>query len=296
LNSSSVDFAASGALVSVYIPTKNRKGLLALAVRSVLAQTWRNVEVLVVDDGSTDSTADLMRELCATDSRVRFFQNDSSRGACAARNQAIRESRGQFVTGLDDDDEFLPHHIQGLVGYWHLLESLKVDASCIFVPNLQRNGATLTAAFKRGGVSAVDLFQANHVGNQVFAPRERYFEAGLFDECMPAWQDLEFFFRMLEKFGPAKMLDVPSYVFDCSPRTDRISNQQRARIFQACNRMYSKHGHGDPRILQQLLLQVYSPYYGFGVGVKDLWQFMKVGFWPRGWIQMVAYFWGSKVR
>ena len=93
---------AASPRVSVIVPTYNRAGLLARALQSVLAQSWTDFEVLVVDNGSTDETPSIASTF--TDARIRWLRVET-RGASAARNAAISEARGVWVAFLDDDDE-----------------------------------------------------------------------------------------------------------------------------------------------------------------------------------------------
>src|SRR3954466_15167188 len=95
-------------LVSVYIPTRNRRALVERAIKAVLEQDYRELEVIVVDDASTDDTPAFLKAAAAADSRLTFFANDRPSGAPAARNRAIAAAKGAFVTGLDDDDYFEP--------------------------------------------------------------------------------------------------------------------------------------------------------------------------------------------
>lgn len=99
-------------LVSVVVPTHDRAGIVGRAVQSALAQTVEDLEVLVVDDGSTDGTPSVLAELAACDTRVRPIRLDRPRGAPAARNRGIDEAVGRFVAFLDDDDEWLPHKLE----------------------------------------------------------------------------------------------------------------------------------------------------------------------------------------
>jgi GT2 family glycosyltransferase len=87
-------------LVSVVIPTYNRANLLARAIESALRQTYPRVEVLVIDDGSSDSTASLVKQY---DTRVRYFYQSNS-GVATARNAGITQARGEFIAFLDSDD------------------------------------------------------------------------------------------------------------------------------------------------------------------------------------------------
>ncbi len=92
--------------VSVVIPTYNQEKFLAEAIASVRAQAWPDLEVIVVDDGSTDGTADLLLRLEA-EGGLRWFRQENA-GAAAARNRGIREARKEWVAFLDADDFWLP--------------------------------------------------------------------------------------------------------------------------------------------------------------------------------------------
>jgi glycosyltransferase involved in cell wall biosynthesis len=98
----------SGELVSVVIPAYNRAAVIGRALGSALRQTHTNLEIIVVDDGSTDATASVIEDLY--DPRVRYLRQ-ANQGAPAARNRGIREASGEFVAFLDSDDEWHPEKI-----------------------------------------------------------------------------------------------------------------------------------------------------------------------------------------
>src|SRR6266516_2486605 len=87
-------------LVSVVIPTFNRAAIVTRAIESALSQTYGNIEVIVVDDGSADDTRDIV---ASYGERVRYFYQNNA-GVSAARNTALRNARGEFVAFLDSDD------------------------------------------------------------------------------------------------------------------------------------------------------------------------------------------------
>jgi GT2 family glycosyltransferase len=95
-------------LVSVILPTFQRRRLVCSAIESVLAQTFQDFELIVVDDGSTDGTAE---ELAAYNGRIRF-RRQQNRGVAAARNLGLRLARGEIVAFLDSDDRWLPDHLE----------------------------------------------------------------------------------------------------------------------------------------------------------------------------------------
>lgn len=98
-------------LISVIIPAYNAERFLPETLRSACAQTYRRLEIVVVDDGSTDGTADIARFFEAGDARVRLLQQKNA-GVAAARNLGIAHSRGQFIAPLDADDVWYPRKLE----------------------------------------------------------------------------------------------------------------------------------------------------------------------------------------
>ena len=96
--------------VSVIIPTKNRSELLMRAIRSVAEQSYTDIEIVVIDDGSTDDTAQRVKAL--GHEHLNYIKLESSVGGAKARNVGINACVGDYVAFLDDDDEWLPHKIE----------------------------------------------------------------------------------------------------------------------------------------------------------------------------------------
>lgn len=99
-------------LVSVVIPTFNRAELVVRAIQSALSQTYSDLEVIIVDDASTDDTRDRIKTLQDIDHRVRYFCHDSNRGAQAARNTGIQAAKGAYMAFLDSDNEWFPQKLE----------------------------------------------------------------------------------------------------------------------------------------------------------------------------------------
>ena len=87
--------------VSVIIPTYNRADYIGKAIQSVLDQTWKNFEIIVVDDGSEDNTEQVVGHF--TDSRIRYIRSDKNQGPCSARNIGIKEALSDYIAFLDSD-------------------------------------------------------------------------------------------------------------------------------------------------------------------------------------------------
>jgi glycosyltransferase involved in cell wall biosynthesis len=110
--------------VSIILTTRNRRDLVVRAIGSVQAQTYQDWELIVIDDGSTDGTAETVMRQAHEDNRIRYHFW-SNRGLAASRNWGIAVARGSFVTFLDDDDEYMPDHVGRRVA--HLVVSSAVD-------------------------------------------------------------------------------------------------------------------------------------------------------------------------
>jgi glycosyltransferase involved in cell wall biosynthesis len=98
-------------LVSVIIPACNAEIFIARTLESVLSQTYQNIEVLVVDDGSSDKTAEIVKSFVQKDSRISLLQQ-SNAGVAAARNLAIEKSRGEYIAPIDADDIWYPQNLE----------------------------------------------------------------------------------------------------------------------------------------------------------------------------------------
>lgn len=275
-------------LVSIYMPTKDRLGLLQQAVESVLRQTYPHIELIVTNDGSEDGTRAWLDELARRDARVRAIHHDRPTGAPQARNEAILSASGTWVTGLDDDDQFEPERIERFVAEAERLDAAGVRWSGLYSLETIESPTGSRVLPKPASVDIQDLFRFNHIGNQLFARRETFTAAGLFDPGMPAWQDLELFMRIVGKFGPAYLVSQPLYLLADDERPDRISKKKKQKIILAFERVASKWRERPGTDLQRLYLQALAPFYGFSIEREDLRTYFSFGASPTAWIALAG--------
>lgn len=238
-------------LVSIYIPTKNRQALLATALDSVLQQTYPNIEILIVDDGSTDNTFEYLTHLANKHSKIRIFKNEVSKGACAARNIAIKQAKGEFVTGLDDDDVFLPNRIASLVSayddnYAFVCSSMYWDYG--------KKKRTIDA--KAGRITLAQQLSYNEATSQVLAKKERVISVGGFDEQFVACQDYDLWTRLIIKYGGAFRIATPSYIVNDTGSSERmIGNTNSVKGYL---QYFDKHQHlmSEANIKNQKFMQI----------------------------------------
>ncbi|MFL6647921.1 MAG: glycosyltransferase family 2 protein [Sulfurifustaceae bacterium] len=199
----------SGPLVSVVIPTRNRARLLERALQSVLAQTYRKLDVLVVDDASEDDTPEVVRQV--GDARVRYLRHAVRKGGGAARNTGIDAAQGVYVAFLDDDDQWKPRKIE------RQLEHIAGRAAAICGFTLYRDGVETPGSRRGGGDAAVTGRMLRRTvigwGTSTFMVRSEVARRVRFDEELGSGQDWDFLIRLFADSGIA-YVDEPLVTFD----------------------------------------------------------------------------------
>ena len=211
-------------LVSVIIPTHNRAGLVSRSIRSVLDQTYQAVEVIVVDDGSSDDTGTVVRGI--SDPRVRYLRHEQPRGACAARNSGIDAARGEWMAFLDDDDRFLPRKIE---------RQLAVAADCVAVVTaFQRLGGSHPRVLGMQTIELAHLRRGNRFSGSGILARAEVARSVRFDESLPRGQDWDFLIRLVAS-GTVRYLPEILFEVDNGPHV-RITNWMKGRSFDEIER------------------------------------------------------------
>jgi glycosyltransferase involved in cell wall biosynthesis len=221
-------------LVSVIITTKNRAKLLTDAINSVINQTYKNLEIIVVDDASTDDTESIVTDFIKQDRRIIYVKNPFQLGANPSRNRGIKLAKGVFVTGLDDDDMFLENRIELLLK--------NHDENFAFVTSnniLTKNGASSITNMPNI-VTFNDMLSNNIVMNQGLILKKRIFNVGMYDETLPACQDYDLWMRLILKYGNVKVIAEPTQIVRMDSFINRISSPSK-RKFKGYFSFYKKY-------------------------------------------------------
>ena len=185
--------------VSVIIPTLNRATLLPHAVHSVLGQTYIDLELIIVDDGSTDDTQAVIADLVAADARVKTLRHAESQGQPAAFNSGIKVARGEYLSFLDDDDRWLPHKLTGQVT---VLDSapLKVGAVYCWYDWVDADTGRVTRPKERwtheGDISRYCVAMRQPGCQTMLLIRASAVREVMFDESIAVGNDLDFNLRL----------------------------------------------------------------------------------------------------
>lgn len=181
-------------MVSAVIITHNRLELLKKAIESALRQTYKDMEIIVVNDNSTDGT----KEYLGSIGKIRSINIDAvhSKGGNYARNQGIRHSRGEYIAFLDDDDEWLETKIEKQV---QVLEA-SPEYGMVYARRINSCEGRETLDKEKGLLSG-DLSQECFTktictSSGMMVRRELFSQIGLFDENLKFWQDFELNIRI----------------------------------------------------------------------------------------------------
>ena len=188
-------------LVSVIIPAYNAATLIAESINSILAQSWRRLEVLVIDDGSTDETATVVQRFF--DPRVRLIRQ-SNQGQCAALNHGIAEAQGDFIKFVDADDWINPGHLAAQMASIHGTENC---ISCCSWGYFQKEPHLVVARDEHTGqnykdplewlVDSLSKDEGMMGGPRWLIPRALLEKSGPWDERLSLNNDFDFSVRLL---------------------------------------------------------------------------------------------------
>lgn len=191
-------------MVSVVIPTYNRAATIRTSIQSILDQTWQNFEIIVVDDGSTDNTRQIIDEY--EDNRIRYICLEQNSGASHARNIGIGLAVSDFIAFLDSDDEWLPEKLEKQMQVM-LQASEKVGLVYCRMRGTKKDGTTLICPEpwrpieKLRGNILLPLLEENEIGTPAILVRaECLKQAGGFDESLKCIEDWELVLRIAERW------------------------------------------------------------------------------------------------
>lgn len=184
--------------VSVIIPTYNRARLLPRAINSVLNQTYRDFELIVVDDASADNTIEVVKQFQEKDDRIKYLKHSEHKGGSGARNTGIKASAGEYIGLLDDDDEWLPGKLEKQM---NKLENSSLKVGVVysgFFYVSEKNGKIVSEVIPllRGEVYA-NLLKSCILGSPTPLIKKKCFQkVGFFDETLPSCQDWDMWIRL----------------------------------------------------------------------------------------------------
>ncbi len=227
--------------VSVIIPTYNRAHLIGRAIESVLNQTFHDFELIVIDDGSIDDTYEVIKEFQKKDNRIIYLKHDKNKGASAARNSGINVSRGEYISFVDSDDEWLPEKLEIETKILDHDKNLIICSTGYKFIN-EKNGETIgTSKIQKKIVSGEIILRAicNTTINFTVV-RKKAIEIGGFDEKLPSREDWDFWIR-ITSLGKGYQ-DSLNLVNNYTMRNDHVSSGISNKL-NGTEALLKKHNH-----------------------------------------------------
>jgi glycosyltransferase involved in cell wall biosynthesis len=270
--------------VAVIIPTFNRAHLLPRAIHSVLSQTWRDFELYVVDDGSTDGTPALPI-FKSPDPRLHYIRYPDNRGVSHARNFGVKQTSSHWIAFLDSDDEWLPQKLEKQIAYATTHPGIALNQTKEFwIRNGKRVNPPKTHEKSSGDLFAASLRRCMITPSSVMLKRELFQSLSGFNESLIACEDYDLWLRttcchetglideyllkrygghgdqlsltvpVLDRFRIKSILDLLSH--NCLTSDQRISAKKRLMELAAIvAEGYKKHGKPEEHEYYRKIIQ-----------------------------------------
>lgn len=215
-------------MISVVMPTYNRGYILERSIKSVLNQTYKDLELIIVDDNSNDNTEEIIKSI--KDNRIRYIKQKENLGANKARNRGICESRGDLIAFQDSDDEWLPNKLE-----IQIRELKKKKSDLVFCSfNRFENDKKEIIPNKNINESNIqnELLHGNFISTQTILAKKACFLNEKFDDRLPRFQDWDLMIRISLNYK-ITFIDQPLvnvYVQHDSISKDREKAEQSIKI------------------------------------------------------------------
>ena len=224
--------------VSIIMPTYNRFSVISTAIESVINQSYKNWELLIIDDGSEDNTEELVKKYCDKDVRIRFLKNNRKKGVCGARNTGLASAKGEYIAYLDTDNDWDTDYL------FVMVNTLKINSAYSAIYCAQKiyrpENNKMALQYIRFGVYNHSLIKnKNYIDmNCYMHRRETYEKFGGFSEELKRFVDWELIHRYSSYNTPfALPCCLSNYYFDNADNqiTERSVESYRKNILQFDN-------------------------------------------------------------
>ena len=239
-------------LVSVIIATYNRSSDISRSIQCILSQTWRRLELIVIDDGSDDDTEDIVRSF--SDDRLKYIKNPKNMGVSYSRNRGLREAKGDFIVYQDDDDMCRLDKIEKQISF---MRNQPLEIAMTYCATINHNRAIsgitdvpseiMPRDRRRNGPCSGFIFprllQRNFVPCTAMIMRKTVFEnVGIFDEELFAYEDWDLIIRIAQKYDVIFMEEI---LYDYYQRKGTLSSgrdpEHRGKVLRALQTIDQKY-------------------------------------------------------
>jgi glycosyltransferase involved in cell wall biosynthesis len=259
--------AAALPLVSVIIPVYNRAHTLPATLQSVQAQTWRPLEIVAIDDGSTDDSLALLRDFAAASDIPLQLRTRGNRGVTASRNEGLGLARGEFIAFVDSDDLWSPDKIERQMG---LLSARPEIGLChTGVEQIDEHARPLQRYLDPDpacrGRWLLAQIESNHIQTSSVLMRREVFEStGRFDESLRACEDWDYWIRVASRHGIEFLPEHLTQMRQHAVRLSRDVELMRTSHFAVLDKLDRHPAMGDPALRAAVDLRRRRTHFEYG--------------------------------
>jgi len=256
-------------LVSVVIPTYNRAASVKKTLDSVFLQTYKNLEIIIIDDCSTDDTSKVLYVISSKDNRVRVLRNEKNLRLVRTLNKGVKAAKGKYIARLDDDDVWL--------------DADKIEKQINFLeshPDYVLTGGGVIKVDEQGGeisrvlfpkedirIREAMLFRSLFIHSAVVFRRDVFDKIGGYNENLSVCEDYDLWLRM-GRVG--KLYNFPDYFVRYAESDSNLSNTQLRKIFWRNVLLVKKYGRYYPHFKKAFFLRIGYYLYSFIPFYKQL--------------------------
>ena len=213
-------------LLSVYNDDKNIKK----SIDSILSQSYKNIELLIIDDCSTDKTNEIINEI--KDSRVKIFRNKDNKGLTKSLNILIKESKGQILARQDSDDVSLPNRLE--IQYSELQKS-QLDA-CTTRAHIKNSKRSIPRFSHLLPLNIVIKYKNPFIHGTLMIRKSVILNIGMYDENIKYAQDYKLFLELLKKNYKIRILRKKLYVLNMKNNISSLKKEEQQSFFKKIQR------------------------------------------------------------
>jgi glycosyltransferase involved in cell wall biosynthesis len=239
--------------VSIQIITKNRAKLLPLALESALSQTYKNLEIIIIDNNSTDKTEDLVKKYVSNDNRIKYFRVVENWGITKTRNFALSKSTGKYVAVLDSDDFWLTQDkIEKQVEFLQKnSDYVLVGTHTIIVDNHNQKIGEIVNQTEWSKIKEMSLIKNQISHSSVLIRKDTLMIIDGYDEKYEIWEDYATFLKLGRE---NKIANLPEFLTAYKKHGDNISNLNKIKNLCVLGKIIFANRKFYPKFLTALFL------------------------------------------
>jgi len=281
-------------LVSVILPTYNRANTISRAIDSVLNQTYSSLELIIIDDGSTDNTSDIMNKYLKKDPRVSYIKQEHL-GANYARNHGIKLAKGRYIAFQDSDDEWFNDKLEKLLNVPQLFNETYAGVFSAFYRYDQNSNKQLIPKDRIERLSWEEQFKLLLVNNFIGTPslmlkKETVTDVGGFNNNIPRFQDWEFCLRIGLKYK-LYYYPEPLFISYYSPNSISSDSEAGVKALELILSNFYEILNKDRKILSHHYYRLGSSYFVLGYKIKARDNFLKTiqnkPLYIKAWVKLI---------